>query len=27
MKLPPREDRKGYERPPITDQTFVREKY
>lgn len=27
IKLPPREDRKGYERPPITDQTFVPEKY
>ena len=27
MKLPPREDRKGYVRPPITDQTFVPEIY
>jgi polyphosphate kinase 2 len=27
INLPPREDRKGYERPPITDQTFVPEKY
>ncbi len=27
IKLPPREDRKGYERPPITDQTFVPDKY
>jgi len=27
MKLPPREERIGYVRPPITDQTFVPEKY
>jgi polyphosphate kinase 2 len=27
MKLPPRQDDKGYVRPPITDQTFVPEKY
>ncbi len=27
IKLPPREDRKGYIRPPITDQTFIPEKY
>jgi polyphosphate kinase 2 len=27
IKLPPREDKKGYERPPITDQTFVPEIY
>jgi polyphosphate kinase 2 len=27
VKLPPREDRKGYERPPIEEQTFVPEKY
>ena len=27
IKLPPRQERKGYVRPPITDQTFVPEKY
>ncbi len=27
MKLPPRQNDKGYVRPPITDQTFVPEKY
>lgn len=27
IKLPPRKDRKGYIRPPITDQTFVPQKY
>ena len=27
IKLPPREGRKSYVRPPITDQTFVPEKY
>lgn len=27
MKLPPRQDDKGYVRPPITDQTFVPEVY
>jgi hypothetical protein len=27
IKLPPREDRTNYVRPPITDQTFVPEKY
>ena len=27
VKLPPREDRKGYVRPPIEDQTFVPETY
>jgi polyphosphate kinase 2 len=27
IKLPPREDRKGYVRPPISDQTFVTDKY
>jgi polyphosphate kinase len=27
MKLPPRQDDKGYVRPPITDQTFVPDKY
>jgi polyphosphate kinase 2 len=27
IKLPPREDRKGYIRPPITDQTFIPETY
>jgi polyphosphate kinase 2 len=27
IKLPPRHDRQGYVRPPITDQTFVPEKY
>jgi polyphosphate kinase 2 len=27
IKLPPREERKSYVRPPITDQTFIPEKY
>lgn len=27
LKLPPRQERKGYVRPPITDQTFVPEVY
>jgi len=27
VKLPPRQKEKGYIRPPITDQTFVPEKY
>jgi polyphosphate kinase len=27
IELPPRQDTKGYVRPPITDQTFVPEKY
>ncbi len=27
MELPPRKERKAYVRPPITDQTFVPEKY
>jgi polyphosphate kinase 2 len=27
IKLPPRQDREGYVRPPITDQTFVPEVY
>lgn len=27
VSLPPRKDRKGYVRPPITDQTFVPEEY
>ncbi len=27
MKLPPRQEREGYVRPPITDQTFVPEVY
>ena len=27
IKLPPRQDDKGYVRPPMTDQTFVPEKY
>jgi polyphosphate kinase len=27
LKLPPRQKRSGYVRPPITDQTFVPEKY
>ena len=27
IELPPRQERKGYVRPPITDQTFVPEKY
>jgi polyphosphate kinase 2 len=27
IKLPPREGRKSYVRPPITDQTFIPEKY
>ncbi len=27
MKLPPRQEREGYVRPPITDQTFVPENY
>lgn len=27
IKLPPRQENKGYIRPPITDQTFVPEKY
>ncbi|HHD92494.1 MAG TPA: polyphosphate kinase 2, partial [Candidatus Portnoybacteria bacterium] len=27
IKLPPRQKNKGYIRPPITDQTFVPEKY
>jgi len=27
IKLPPREDRKGYVRPPISDQTFISEIY
>jgi hypothetical protein len=27
IKLPPRRNRSGYERPPITDQTFVPEVY
>ncbi len=27
IKLPPREERKGYVRPPISDQTFVPEEY
>jgi hypothetical protein len=26
-KLPPRQDDKGYVRPPMTDQTFVPEVY
>jgi len=27
VELPPRQKKKGYIRPPITDQTFVQEKY
>ena len=27
IKLPPRQDDKGYVRPPMTDQTFVPEVY
>jgi hypothetical protein len=27
IRLPPRQDDKGYVRPPITDQTFVPEVY
>jgi polyphosphate kinase 2 len=27
IRLPPRQDRAGYVRPPLTDQTFVPEKY
>lgn len=27
ISLPPRQDRSGYVRPPITDQTFIPEKY
>jgi polyphosphate kinase 2 len=27
IKLPPRQDKKGYVRPPITDQTFIPETY
>jgi polyphosphate kinase 2 (PPK2 family) len=27
LKLPPRQEEKGYVRPPITDQTFVPEVY
>ena len=27
IKLPPRQDEKGYVRPPISDQTFVPEEY
>jgi hypothetical protein len=27
IELPPRQKNKGYIRPPITDQTFVPEKY
>ena len=27
IKLPPRQENKGYIRPPISDQTFIPEKY
>jgi hypothetical protein len=27
LKLPPRQSDEGYMRPPVTDQTFVPEKY